>query len=477
MMKFRLIALAAGLVAAMGSAQALTPAEIVAAGANLKVIHMSGASAQRLAIGSAFKDFCNADNHVYFSKSTGGSNKDGDNHRAYACTLKAAVGTWAVGTPVLFIKRDQGGSGLGVNQVAKQTPMAFMKIDNNAGNCVDKGVPVNGDIETPNFVCQSTENVAPKAGISDVEPAIMNQTVNLEAGTSAADLTKLDSAVFVAANFGVAVNLNAYRKLQQEQGLTQDDADANIPSIPSTFVRGALTGGLNGSAAAKRGWNMLISAGTDANINGKAVNVCRRANGSGTQAVSNMYFANTPCGGSNGLTVTGSTGTPVSVTGSVNVIESTGSGGVISCLSDTTQGQLGTAADPAYALGVLSLENNPLSSAGTKAYRFVKIDGKLPRRSAAQTGAYDFVYEATMQWNKDAVPAGSPEAVFLGNMRSNAGKIAKIKLVDADFQNGMMATTVSYSGGWNALPAADKDYASRVQRTALNSCTPLKLAK
>lgn len=498
-MKLRLLALAAGLAAA-STAHALTPADIVAArsAGTLKEISISGASALRLSIASYVTGLCKSGTlHVYFNQNTGGTSKDGDNHRAYACELNATVpGSYAANTPVVIYKRDAGGSGQGVNPIALNTAISHLKIVDN-GTCAATANTTFTDIQTPQYLCNSTtavENRVSDAGISDVEPNILNQQPNL-ADVSATDITQgavspvnmtgVVSNSFVQGIFAVAVNKQAYFALQQTQfpsqtaGKTIADIDTlPQPSLPSGWVRSALTSGTSASNASQRGWGMVIGTGVDASVHTKTMNVCRRAPGSGTQAATAIFFGQNPCaGGSAGayaLARKGTSQVPVA-TGTTSIVnEQSGTGGVETCLGTTVEGIAG-----AYGIAVLGRENNPLANGGDKGYRYVKLDGAAPTRAEAAVGNYGFVYESTMQWNTNNPGLDTDKKNFLDSIRTNAPKPASLAKADADTQEGVMSPPGSWAllGNYPALSANDKAFASRVSRSAGNSCSVLRLTR
>lgn len=495
-MKLRLLAFAAGLVAASG-AQALTPADIAAArtAGTIKEISISGASALRLSIGAYVQEICTpATLHVYFNGSLPVTSTSGANHRAYACQLNAAVGAYAAGTPVVVYKRDQGGSAQGVNPIALNSAIAHLKIVNDA-TCAVTPNPAFSDIQVPNYLCSSTENRVSDAGISDVEPNMLNQLPNLAdttAGdpgsgpTAPVDLSNVVSAPFVQGIFGVAVNKQAYLALQKTQGLDNagaiDESDAKRPSLPTTFVRAVLTGGLSATATTKRGWGLVIDESVDASVNTKAFNVCRRQPGSGTQAASNIYFAQNPCAADVATVLRqASATTPThAVTGSYIVNEQSGTGGVETCLGTTVNNIAG-----AYGLAVLGRENNPLANGGDKGYRYVKLDGADPVRwnattqKGATTGHYDFVFESTLQTNSANPNLDADKLAFITAIRTGAPKPASLAAADADTQQGVMSPTGAWSalGQYPTLSAANKPFASRVSRIAGNSCTVLKTVR
>jgi hypothetical protein len=300
------------------------------------------------------------------------------------------------------------------------------------------------------------------------------------------DLSNVVSAPFVQGIFGVAVNKQAYLALQKTQGLDNagaiDESDAKRPSLPTTFVRAILTGGLSATATTKRGWGLVIDESVDAAVNTKAFNVCRRQPGSGTQAASNIYFAQNPCAVdvATVLRQAGATAPTHAAVGGYIVNEQSGTGGVESCLGTTVNGISG-----AYGLAVLGRENNPLANGGDKGYRYVKLDGMEPVRwnaatqKGATTGHYDFVFESTIQTNSANSNLDSDKLAFITAIRTGAPKPSSLAAADADTQQGVMSPTGAWSGlgQYPALSAANKPFASRVSRIAGNSCTVLKTVR
>lgn len=508
MTKLHTLAAAAGL-AVIGSAHALTPAQLdsLRAGGSLKEFHVSGASALRLSLGAYVQEICTpATFDVFFDSSTG------SNHRAYSCALKQTVGNFAAGTPVIVYKRDQGGSGQGVNPVALATPIAAMVVSA-AGCTATAKAPPATDLQTPTFICGTTASVVSDTGISDVEPALLQAPVNLPQGTApltGTQLNQLNVAPLAQGIFGVAVNKKLYRALQETQGIISaaapildvpadqstwtDSTLATIPNLPVEFVRAVLLGSASGgttNATQKRGWNLVVSAGVDGNVLTKTLNICRRVEGSGTQASSNAFFATNPCNATSAvaspLSVSGSSGNAPTqrVTGPAFVVrESSGTGGVETCLGSTTVNGADVPVEAAndgdgvaYGLGVISRENNPKANGGDKGYRFVKLDNLAPTRLAAKAGQYGFVYESTMQWNKAVVPAGSDDEAFLSSLRSNIGKPTSLASADIDTQQGLMSPPASYTGPYVDQTGASALFASSVARLSNNSCFPLRVVK
>jgi ABC-type phosphate transport system substrate-binding protein len=474
MMKFRssLIALAA--LAAIGSAQALTPAEVVAerTAGNLKEIKITGASALRLALGG----FIQADLAQPGTLDVFFNDANGANHRAYSFRLNTAIGSWAVGTPILITKRDQGGSGEGVGPlITASATQLHMKVDGACTAAVG-GVSPATDIQKPGFLCSGTVAGMADAGLSDVEPALLEAGINNGGARSTANL---DSEGFVQNIFGVAVNKKLYLALQKAQGLVDasatvvDEDAAKQPSLPVPFVRGALTGQLLGNdPLTKKGWNLVVPGAFD-----KKINVCRRAAGSGTQAASNVYFANNPCGG-NDVYIPSVAGGTIAAVGSLAVNAGSSTGAVETCLGTTAQ----NAAGDAYALGVIGRENNPRAVvngvATDKGYRFVKLNGVAPERANVINGSYEFVVESTMQWAKTGANAPTGEKLdLLKLLRGNMGKASVLAGLDVDFQAGLAASPSTIVGAWADLTPAVQAFTSHSSRKAAASCTPVRMTK
>ncbi|MCV2349669.1 hypothetical protein [Paucibacter sp. Y2R2-4] len=488
-------AIALACMAAIGSAHALTPAEIDTARGNgsLKEVYVSGASALRLALGGYMQELADpATFDVFYFGSTGAD------HRAYSFKLNKAVGSWPVGTSVLVVKKDKGGSAQGVTPLVKANDAVVAGVDGNGAgqvhmlvsgtSCVantSNGVPINSpstDVQKPGFICSGTQQRFAHAGLSDVEPKLLQDPVN---GGTNLNVGSLNAAGFVQNVFGVAVNKSLYLALQKAQGLDNagaiDESAAKQPSIPAGFVRGALTGQISGNLSTKKGWNLLIPSTVDAAVDTKQVNVCRRTNGSGTQAASNVYFAANPCAGggayipSANTQVGGVNGTVAQVilaTGRTGYFEGSSTQLVESCLGTTAEGV------GAYALGIVGRENNPLANGGDKGYRFVKLGGVAPERANVIDTSYDFAFESSMQWSTLAANAPAADvAAFLTDMRNNMGKASVLAKLDPDLQAGLVALPGTYSGAWALQTPEVKAFSAHAARASGNSCTPVRMFK
>lgn len=485
-MKLRSSLIAMACLASFGAAHALTPAEVVAErnAGTLKEIRIAGASALRLMFGayiqSELADPATFD--VYWNDAANGSA-----HRAYAFRTKVAIGNWPVGTAMLITKRDAGGSGEGVGPLLNGGNATQLHMLVDASCTVTANAAPATDIGKPTWICGGTTGALAHAGISDVEPALLESPINNGGNRN---VSSLNAAGFVQNIFGVAVNKKLYLALQKAQGLVDasatviDESDAKQPSIPKSFVTGALTSQLLGSSSSKKGWNLLVPSTVDSNVDNKRVNVCRRTPGSGTQAASNLYFANNPCGGlaSGYVPATGTTSAVPSVLGNLTVRQNSGSGDVESCLR--TLDGLADSTGGGYALGILGRENNPLPKDASgnliqdKGYRFVKLSGAAPTRAAAINGDYDFVVESTMQWSTTGANAPTADQLaLLTKMRNEMGKASVLQRLDPDLQNGLIAPPSTFTGAWVNLDAVTRSYTSHTNRASGNSCAPVRMTK
>lgn len=466
-MKFRMIVLAAMAAAGSANAAIITPAALDTARANgtLKEIRIFGASAQSTFVGAYMQSICKSTDFTTYFDTTAGAN-----HRAYACTLAKKVGNYAIGTTVFVNKREAGGSIYGVNPVATASAQNAMQVKN--GACVATGLTPS--VTTAAYTCGTVALEVPTAGISDVEPDQFgkkvtvngNANVFLNLPTTLQDdgvtpwtaltptqIAALDTAAINQTIFGVAVNLNLRNALQQAQGLVVgSDAAVDQPSMPRAFYTAAISGFVKGGSA-NATWRTLTGiAGDEA----KQVNICRRANGSGTQASSNLFFlqAATIPTDVNGMLAPLTAQGAVAANGTLAVVENTSTGAVETCLTSPALGTTG------YAMGIISLERDP----GTKAYRFVKLDGAAPLKSLARVGAYPYVYAATMQWLKTGGP-DTDQRAFLAAFRTQAGSPAVIDtLPDAATKNGVMANPRSYTGNCASATGVNLAHGSCVER-------------
>jgi hypothetical protein len=122
------------------------------------------------------------------------------------------------------------------------------------------------------FQCGTLDNRVPDAGISDVAPAMFDGLYNTEGepaepALSPSELATLTATPVYALAFGLPVT-------------------RNVPTSVK-FNKSVLAAIMTGNVGT---WDML-----DTNLPADDILLCRRVNGSGTQAVSNLYYGNYPC--------------------------------------------------------------------------------------------------------------------------------------------------------------------------------------
>lgn len=373
------------------SAMALTPTDPV----DIE-IYMSGASAQDIGIAGLFNTICQPGTLDTYS---------GSGHSAYFCQVNPAdvVGglpDFSAANPgananVLFHKRSAGGSAQGVNPVIDENPIDAMSITN--GNCTLTATPNTWSCTTTNP--GDLVSVVSDAGVSDVNPE-MFVGVNTPTGENPVDpavvAAKMQVRPAAALVFGIPVTLTLRDALQEAQGLTVGlEDEANMPSLSKAQVASLMAGKIqNWDAFLVNGTPLTAAVTNPPAANARQVHICRRVNGSGTQAQMNAKFLNYPC--SAGALVPTSSGNPI--VGPVVALNS-GSSDVDRCLDDFNNGTNIQGVNPflrqAWAIGLQSTEKNATLS---RNYRFVKIDNIAPTLDNAASGKYMDVAEQTFQW-------------------------------------------------------------------------------
>lgn len=369
------------------------------------VVNISGASAQQVTLGHLLTNFCAGDLDTYFDRPASGT--AGSAYRSYFCTMNNAAPAALQGKRVLFNTRSRGGSVWGVVPVGKGWNVEYMNIGYNGGShCAINASThnyectyvnrttalVNGECpqDGADYSVANRETLCARSdgGVSDVEPAMFVDS-NLPTGWNAltsAELAGLTVNSEYGVIFGISVTDDVYAALQLAQGL----AASEVPSLTKSQIAGILRGDI-------RTWRQL-----DANLAGIStssatgyMSVCRRVNGSGTQASQNAYFFNTPCASAAGvadaMVAAGASGT------TYRVVENSSSGNVVDCMNRSFSGGLNTSAPTLRygGIGFGAIERQPGAS---DHWKYVKIDGVEPTVDNTISTAYDHVYEQTIQW-------------------------------------------------------------------------------
>lgn len=394
-MKIRHIAAAA--VAAFASqAYALDVATMNAAG-TLKV-YFAGASATKAAIGGLFTQNCQAptrNDYTLASDATFGT--------IYTCTLNATNDFGLGAINVMFQKRDAGGSGWGVYPVANNVSIPFI----DPTSCSAGGT------------CSAQSNRIPDGGTSDVEPKMFEAALNTPAGFAGAiNVANMTVDPYVSTVFGLAVSNALYAKLQADQGT------AGRPSVSQASVGQMLRSGYPFDSQA---WKLLLPNTTDGTQLSQ-VTICRRVQGSGTQAAANRFFLEYPF--NSGATLAPSTAGDSSVAthgtaaGNLFVVEGSSTSNVTACLTSAN-------AASGFAIGHVSYEN-----AETANWKFVKINGQEGGRDLAKVGKYAYLFESTCQY-RNALTGST--LTFAKKLCEGSASPANLASLAAATQNGVMA--------------------------------------
>lgn len=443
--------------------------------------HVSGSSALQKVVAQSITNNCSA---VTTLKGLLGSaaagaldNANGQAQTLYVCTV-SPTSSWGATyqNSTLNIYMNTQGSAFGVFPVAYGLAIPF--ID-----------PSSCGAST----CTGVVNVAPDAGLSDLEPTAFNALSNhpvdptaagtYPAGTTApagtvfpklfANLTKVTPALFTSSKiaavqtFGLAVSDQLLADLQADQGLSS----SQIPTVSSSAFTTIYTPGYS---QALGNWQPFftgtLAAGSSVN---NQVNICSRLPGSGTLASAQAQFLQAPFSSTVQAFATAAvdnTGTDTTLSqtigqnnqGTYEIGEYDNSGAVTGCLQTAST-------NGAYAVGLISTDRasgnvspgDVVSGVATpQHFTFVNLDGSVPNASAAKVGKYQWVYEAYYQVSKTAADAGF--ATAFGNAFKTP---ANITALGAPSTNGVMAAvancTLPYTGN-NAV-------CSHVSRSGVSS--------
>ena len=503
------VAIACGGVATQASAQATfqpfdTP--------NIKVV-LSGATApdnflEAIATG-LFQNTATDPTYRYIA-SSGGSAA----YRAFFGRVKndATVPAAIRGQTVLFVKRSRGGSVWGVDPVARASRIEILNVSAatcTAGSgtvadpyqCATKGI----DPGLAGYSNPSNAGEVPDFGVSDVAPGLFKGPYNVEFGQT--ELSAAESARFTVKPVNVLM-----------MGVSATNA------VPDTTVlsRSNLTAMFSGLI---QDWSQIDPSITSGNTN---VVVCRRVQGSGTQASYNWFFHNFPCQNQFAGTVAptrmvadsasgivSGTGTEldpfiIDPTAGYTVVENPGSGDVRNCMARAGgavvsgtrnhkfRGDNGSwyqinftaSADPFRAVGVLSTDSfsSAFPNSAASVWSFRNIDGAgiynlatqapgtgpgtgvAPSKANLISGRWDFAVEVSMQYRKVAVTNtfGDNVAALAGTKKTFVDEFIK-RAGDPAFNNVPQAAALP--------PTYDPTTTANVAKGTrfANMCSPLQL--
>lgn len=464
-------------------------------------IYLSGASAAQNFIDLLLTStkvpvsnrLCNSTKAIY-KYSDNGNGKD---QNAYLCVLNpsnpALTGLAAGKANLLIYKRSEGGSAMGVSPLVAEAngnvanaTIDYLKVDN-AANCT---VPVaSGGLSRITCTYTSGNPAFSQAhvsdfGISDVDP-LQFRDANTPAGfapVTTADVNKLTVKSAAAFVFNVPVTLKLRNALQEAQfpvtskcnprnaGYTtgfsgKAESAACMPSLNTGLITSIMTGKINSWSQLKLGTtgNLFDNAVSPAStVSDDRLHICRRVNGSGTQAQLNNKFLNYPCNATATPPAVDTGALPEAVN-SAQVHAMSTSGGVTECLNELNAGTntVGTSFNNTYgdrwAIGIQAVD---LNANLANAFRFIKVDGVTPTLQNVVNGKYRDWVELTFQYNTKHVFDLS-EKLIVEEVIKQAGNPAvlaglNLTAVNSFGQGGFLAVPQSF-----AAPANGKLVLSR----------------
>lgn len=468
--------------------KALTLAVIAAASQNALAIdpsvtpdvvfRLSGATAAeslwRLATRNEICDTNNPD--IDYLRDAGGTNfavyclaqTTGVSYNGQVSTIPASLS----GKKVLFLKHGFGGSASGVQALINPIQQAY--VDRTTCPGAPGGTFSIGGVAYDSWTC-GTSNAYSHAGFSDVNPELFRGD-NKPFSASAVTPAEVSGA-FVGAGvqpkgvIGQAFSLvastnlwNAMQTVQVAQGSLPatcnpaDTSEACTPSISKelavALMSSRVTNWNNVNVTIGGSTFALTGAPGVAAPTNTSVKICRRVNGSGTQATINANVLDVPCLGAS------ATGSGPTLGNTPNIFMGSGSGDVERCLQAWNTGtsqsaQTETSSNPitfsatvnggnqtGWAIGPMSTERNANAN-----YRFLKLDGIYPSAENAQQGKYKMWGEGTFQFvPSDAANAatiaslgglvltpGTPERDFADYIKNAVGKFGNV----ASINNGL----------------------------------------
>ncbi len=445
------------------------------------------------------------------------------NDWAVACTVTSVKvpGLGITSARVIFQKTNRGGSGTGVGPVESQAALQYAVISTVAQGSTAANCSSPTALTSPNgtpfarWACGAQKEARiPDGGTSDIEPNKFFGINTPEADTDGdgkvekvpfKNLGNLDVFSLAHLAFGIPVTLELRNALQATQFPVSSDchpqntnygkdaegrspgasgylvktapaeSEACMPNLTKEHVRSIMSGRI-------ANWNQLLveqrdpttgaPLGTVAGLYTEAtsqyqrptqtdsnVQICRRVEGSGTQAQFNAIFMGWPCDidsdGSFDVVLPATTSNPL---GGPKVVLNSGSGDVRRCLNAYNNGDTGSMSAPVkpdaaatkrWALGVQSLENNANLA---DAYRFIKINGAAPTLKNLHNGQYDDWAAQSMQWRKDETTYvwGAPRPQE-NNNQGSVSKGADIKKIFNFLKDSWITVSsiVSLNGSYN----------------------------
>jgi len=363
------------------------------ANANGRVVYISGASAVQKGftaiVAGMFSGTPVRLNNVVTATAAA------NDYQAVAGKLAATAGTWATGANVIVIYRVKGGSAYGVDPVARNTAIESLKVT--SADCLTSGA---GTAASPYACTQDTRT--PDAGVSDVAPALFQSPINTEGEVAAPALTGTELALLTSTPiYGIAFGVPVTKNV-------------GLVNLNKAAVSAIMTGNVGT-------WDQV-----DSSQSGDIL-ICRRTPGSGSQAVTNLYFGNYPCDTTGAALNTpvdrdsstawdnpSNTYTVTPGTGSIVVIENATSGDVRTCLVKAVTGGTYTTSDRSGAAVTVDMgttANGRLPTGGHKAIGVLSADSLSKSLSTGNWQFRSLDGAGTITWDNTA---GAPVTTGTG---------------------------------------------------------------
>lgn len=303
-------------------------------------------------------------------------------------------------------KYEIDGSFAGVGPLINGVTITYPNLSNatvNTAAGASTSVYTNANIAGRVSFTGSTNAQIPDLALSDVEVDIWRARGNKVGavagvgGTALATSGYTHSTTFALQAFGVGVSPLLYAAMQTDQGMTAGCGTAACqPSISKAQYASLVQ--TSGQIAV---WKKLLPNTPLANLpTGATLKIAARADTSGTQASSDIYFLNNPC-------QTGSSTSALNPASALTTTDDTNANEVANYPSTSVEvvrlsssSDVRSALGSGYAIGVVSLENAEPTTAST--WRYVKVDGMSPnyfnnaldstQKKTTKYGQYTFAY-------------------------------------------------------------------------------------
>lgn len=386
-MKIKSLVVAVAASVAASQAFALNPTQSL--NATLK-LNVSGATA-------ADKQFDNYITQICDPATLDRYTNTNDDASVFSCEIKAGEIAGVSGGTTAMFRKESGGSCTGVTPVINNTTVPGLDLS----TCTE-------DAQNPgNWSCSNTTIQVPtEVGISDVEPELFTIPANsCGAISNPANVNLLKVGSVNAQTFGIVVTPDLRDALQASQNLSVgSDEVSEMPSLSSSIVANLFAGNVEL-------WSELGVSG----VSSDNVEICRRTNGSGTQAQFNAFYMQNPCtyrgassfeylgfatkadtssdSGVNDIDIPTFFGVPVAAP---YIHENQGSSDLGKCLTNL-------AAAGRTGVGIQSLEKVDEGRTDRNNFKYVAIDGVTPTLENLQAGLYRNWASLSIQYRTDVV--------------------------------------------------------------------------